>query len=309
MRARNYLLTKYRRRKDPSIWVAYKSLRNRVKGLIREAKKDHFHQICEEPIQRIWKELNKVTGRCKRKSVNVIRIMNGSTLTEDSVIAEEFNQFFSNCVPPVDGNGNGSVQFDMMDSTFHFEQIDEDTVLGKLSHLSVKKATGVDGIPARLLKTAPAIVGSLTSLFNSSLVSGMILSEWKAANITPVPKVADGELVKDYRPISVLPIVAKVFEALVHTQLYSFLESGSLLHPAQSGFRPQRCTDDVLLKTIDDWRIALDQDEMVGTILIDLSKAIDHAMLLAKLEAYGVRGIEKKLVCELPLGTKTACCC
>ena len=45
--------------------------------------------------------------------------MNGSTLTEDSVIAEEFNQFFSNCVPPVDGNGNGSVQFDMMDSTFH----------------------------------------------------------------------------------------------------------------------------------------------------------------------------------------------
>ena len=113
-------------------------------------------------------------------------------------------------------------------------------------------------------------VKSLTSLFNASLESGMIPSEWKAANITPVPKGADRELVKNYRPISVLPIVAKVFEAIVHTQLYSYLESGFLLHPAQSGFQPHHCTEDVLIKTIDDWRIALDQDEIVGTVLIDL---------------------------------------
>ena len=60
--------------------------------------------------------------------------------------------------------------------------------------------------------------------------------------------------------MSVLPVLAKVFEAEVHTQLYAYLETNSLLHPAQSGFRPLHNTQHVLLKTVDDWRTALDKD-------------------------------------------------
>ena len=71
----------------------------------------------------------------------------------------------------------------------------------------------MDGISSRLLKlTAPGIAGSLTHLFNCSLKTGEVPSEWKSANITPVFKKGRKEDVNNYRPVSVLPIIAKVFE-------------------------------------------------------------------------------------------------
>ena len=75
--------------------------------------------------------------------------------------------------------------------------------------------------------------------------------------------------------MSVLPVVAKVFEAIVHTQLFVYLQDNSLLNSAQSGFCPLHNTQHVLLRSVDDWQVALDRDEIVGTILIDLSKAFD----------------------------------
>ena len=74
----------------------------------------------------------------------------------------------------------------------------------------------------------------------------------------------------------------------MHTQLFVYLQDNSLLNSAQSGFHPLHNTQHVLLRSVDDWRAALDRDEIVGTILIDLSKAfdsIDHNLLVAKLEA------------------------
>ena len=116
-------------------------------------------------------------------------------------------------------------------------------------------------------------------------------TEWKKANITPVPKSTAAAQPSHFRPISVLPVIAKVFESFVHKQLYTYLTENSLLHPCQSGFRPKHCTQDVLLKTVDDWKVSLDRGECVGTALIDLSKAfdsIDHNLLLKKLSAYGI---------------------
>ena len=92
--------------------------------------------------------------------------------------------------------------------------------------------SGTDGISAKILRTVAAgISESLTSLFNASLRSGEMPREWKSAHVTPVHKGGDVESAENYRPVSVLPVVVKVFEKLVHHQVYSHLQENNILHP------------------------------------------------------------------------------
>ena len=93
--------------------------------------------------------------------------------------------------------------------------------------------------------------------------------------------------------MSVLPVVSKVFERLLHQQLYDYLQKHSILHPAQSGFRHQHTTQDVLDSMVDDWRKVLDDNKLVGAVMVKVSKAFDmvnHSILLRKMDSYGARG-------------------
>ena len=222
----------------------------------------------------------------------------GSTLITNTVeIVNELASHFSR-LPNLAPTNSAPQMLRLVDTSFQFAVIPEEEVLKALRSLDETKATGPDGISARLLRmSAPVISKSLTSLFNASLKLGQFPQEWKEANITPVAKNGDNELVTNYRPVSILPVVSKVFESLVHRQLYHYLDSNNLLSSAQFGFRPHHNTQDVLLKSVDDWKMALDKNELVGTVMIDLSKAfdtIDHSLLLDKLEAYGIQGADLK---------------
>ena len=107
-----------------------------------------------------------------------------------------------------------------VNARLEFTEIDEETVLRHLTNLNVRKATGADGISAKLLRMAvPGIAKNLTKLFNYSLKIGQIPRDWKVPHVIPVPKKGVKELAENYRPVLVLPIVAEVFEAILHTQL------------------------------------------------------------------------------------------
>jgi len=155
----------------------------------------------------------------------------------------------------------------------------------------VNKATGLDGLSPRLLRlTAPALAKSLATIFNASLERGEVPSEWKVANVSPVFKAGDKGSMRNYRPLSVLPTIAKVFEKLVHLQLYAYLQEHNILHRAQS-------TQDVVVASVDDWRRGLDNNYLVGVVLVDLSRAFDsisHDLLLCKMDHYGIRGKAKQ---------------
>ena len=138
-----------------------------------------------------------------------------------------------------------------------------------LERLNTCKTTRPDGVSAHLLRTAAATISpSITNLFNECIVSGQNPAEWKEANVTPVPKSPSAKLPADFRPISVIPVIAKVYESLIYKQLYTYLTTNYLLHPNQAGFRPSHSTQDALLKTMDDWRIALDLGRVLGQFFL-----------------------------------------
>ena len=117
--------------------------------------------------------------------------------------------------------------------------------------------------------------------------------QWKLSNVTK----DDDTSKTNYRPVSGLPAIPKVFEKVKHDQLYSVFTS--IFSDNMSGFLRGHSCCSALLKLTDDWRLALDMKKDVGLVAFDLSKAFDsicHNLLLAKLKAYGVHDSAIKLI-------------
>ena len=179
-----------------------------------------------------------------------------------------------------------------VDGVFSFQRINVQKVIKLLKAIDVGKATGLDKIPHRLLKIAAVVVTpSLTGIFNQSLVTGIFPSDWKMAKVSPVFKIDSKSDLNNYRPISVIPTVAKIFENIIYNQLYQYLNENGLLNSGQSGFRLLHSTLTALLETNENWCVNIDKSLLNGVIFIDLKKAfdtIDHEIILKKLTKYGV---------------------
>ena len=161
-------------------------------------------------------------------------------------------------------------------------------MLKELKSLRVNKGAGLDNIPPRLLKAAADIIApTLTYIFNLSLSKGVFPQDFKVAKVSPLFKSGSRDQVENYRPISVLPIVAKVFEKEVNNQLYKYPMDNNLLHPSQHGFRRKRSTQTALIKVVDNWLTNIDKGQVTAVVFLDLAKAFDtvkHNILVRKLE-------------------------
>ena len=111
---------------------------------------------------------------------------------------------------------------------------------------------------------------SLTGIFNQSLVTGIFPSDWKMAKESPIFKNGFKSDLKNYRPISVIPTVAKIFEQIIYDQRYQYLNENGLLNCGQSGFRSLHSTLTALLEINDNWCINIDTGLLNGVICIDL---------------------------------------
>ena len=147
--------------------------------------------------------------------------------------------------------------------------------------------------------TAYVIAKPLTHVINLSLSTGIVPNELKAARVNPVFKTGETHKFDNYRPISILPVISKIFEKCVHNQLMNYLESNKLLSSKQFGFRRKRSTELATAYFIDKIRHAVDKGEYTGAIYVDLSKAFDtisHAMIVNKLPQFGITGVAQQWI-------------
>ena len=153
----------------------------------------------------------------------------------------------------------------------------------------------INKIPANVLRlSADIIAPSLTYIFNLSLDTGIYVDDWKRARVIQIYKSEDRRKCENYRPISILPIVSKVFEREVFRQLYGYLSNNSLLSKFQSGFRPKHSTLFGLIQMCDNLLKNMDSGQINCIVFLDVRKAFDsinHEILIDKMRIFfGVTG-------------------
>ena len=149
-----------------------------------------------------------------------------------------------------------------------------DIVSNVLSKIDEKKAIGLDMIPSKLLKMAANIVTpSLTSIFSKSILTGIYPNDWKTAKVTPLFKKDIKSDPNNYRPISVTPIILKVFERIVYNQLFHYLDDNKLLLGCQSGFRSLHSTLTALLEATNAWSLNINNGLLNYHLLVPLAAA------------------------------------
>ena len=152
----------------------------------------------------------------------------------------------------------------------------EDDILNVIRKLDPSKAHGHDQISIRMVQICDkAICKPLHLIFSSCIESGIFPPEWKKANVVPIHKRDDKQNVKNYRPVSLLPIFGKIFERLIYNEMYSFFIENDLISSNQPGFKQGDSCINQLLSITHDIYQSLDQGYEVRGVFLDIPKAFD----------------------------------
>ena len=227
----------------------YRSLRNSVVSTLRKAKFSYLNSTSTliRSSKDFWSVYHSLTPNRERLPHS---LTNGSVSAVSPKSKENLlNSYFSSCfnTPPLSVPSLGSSR--SFHPTLSSIECTEEEVVDVLRSLKLKTSSGPDGISSSMLKKTLffSISSTLCSLFNLSLSTGIVPSDWKSSNITPVFKSGNKNLVSNYRPISLLSIPSKLLERIVHNRLLAHLLTNSILSPRQFGFRPGSSTQEALL--------------------------------------------------------------
>jgi hypothetical protein len=282
-------------------WEIYKAARNKYFQECDRLKlefEEHIYSSLADQVnknpKKWWSLVGEVMGTSKKSSYPVI-IKDGVQCLSDKEKATAFNETYL-----ASSNLTGD-NFDLDDSECEVNheplehiEIKEKDVEDVLKGINTNKAYGPDNISPRLIKEAgPSIVKILTKIFNKSLQLAKFPALWKKANVLPIYKKAEDYITTNYRPVSLLSILAKIFEKIVFKYLFNYFRDNFLISIWQSGFVPGSSTITQFTEIYDQFCKAVNKGKEIRVVFLDISKAFDrvwHKGLLHKLKKCGITG-------------------
>ena len=285
-------------------WVNYRRMRNDYIQNCRDAEKKHDNDQriklsnCTFSTKKCWNLYKSIVGLSGDTTKSCPALShNDKVITDSKVKAKIFNELFleksfiddkEKDIPMFTSDQTISPQ------VINSIEITRRDIADQLGSLDVTKAYGPDGLGPKLLKTLhPVITDSLYRLFRSSIDQHKMPSIWKQANVVPIHKKGDKSNPSNYRPVSLLNTIAKVFEKIVFKYIFNHLRDTSAISIWQSGFVPNCSTTCQLLEIYHKFCQSVESGKEVRVVFLDISRAFDrvwHKGLLYKLQRCGIQG-------------------
>ena len=282
MKTRDGALSKYKRSGRGEDWSQYAMLRNMVTKACRREKRAYFlHSLQDRDSRKTWTCLKTLCAfgggsRCLPTHLS----------DPDAV-----NNHFVNSIPKSMCNVQETVDSYSRDvptgkRLLKFEQVDEATVLRIINSIK-SKAVGSDGIGIDVIKLCiPYLLPYITHIVNFCIAYSVFPTEWKHAQVVPLPKIANPTTFKELRPISILSTLSKILERVITEQLQTYLNTNGIIPPNQSGFRQGFSCATALLDLTDTIISSIDEGQIGALVMLDYTKAFDtinHPILLSVL--------------------------
>ena len=304
IKVKNKLYRKYVR-KPISYGREYRNVRNQLNNLIKYKKKLYYKNLLlkyNNNARKYWSVLNDLLCRKKNASCKKLEI-NGVIIENKSDIANEFKNYFSAVTNDIVNElPDANISFESymnpnFTSSFLLNQILPDKIIDIIAGMNETNSS--PGIPMKVIKRCSSLISvPLCNILNKCIQFGYFPESFKTAKIVPVFKSKNNLLSSNYRPISLLPVLSKIFEKHIYTELMKYVEDNNILCPQQAGFRRNSSTNIAIAKLVRNIVSSFECRETGICIFLDQRKAfdmVDHDILLRKLELYGVTGTTHNL--------------
>lgn len=278
---------------------------NRLHSFYLRAKRRYRLQVDLTKKESNMNVINLAKNPCKAAWGLVNQVQKKKPEMRCLASPDEFNCFLLNEVDNIVGsvdclvNSTNSMDLSNLPGTAfnslqHWRSVSSRDITKIIKSFKNSRSPDIYGVTVTVLKyVAEEIAIPLAGIINTCLRNGKIPDSLKISRTVPVFKKGDPESIGSYRPISIIPVMGKVFEAVMKKQLVDYLEHNNLLADSQHGFRRGRSTISAVSELISDVLDTFEDKGSTALILADLSKAFDtvnHDILLSRLRSLGVGG-------------------